>query len=77
MSSCVCGRAAPTGIIGNGGSTGGLADFLLIEDAKVGVSLAIVPDEIPFEVAALNEPMAVARHAVNRAAQRSRRRAPG
>ncbi|PVU82604.1 theronine dehydrogenase [Cellulomonas sp. WB94] len=60
--------AAPTGIIGNGGSTGGLADFLLIQDATVGVSLAIVPDEIPFEVAALNEPMAVARHAVNRAA---------
>jgi len=60
--------AAPTGIIGNGGSTGGLADFLLIQDATVGFSLAIVPDEIPFEVAALNEPMAVARHAVNRAA---------
>ena len=60
--------AAPSGIIGNGGSTGGLADYLLIEQAEVGVSLAIVPDHIPFEVAALNEPMAVARHAVNRAA---------
>ena len=31
-----------------------------------GVSLEVVPDHIPFEVAALNEPMAVARHGVNR-----------
>ncbi|WP_440710808.1 zinc-dependent alcohol dehydrogenase [Herbiconiux sp. YIM B11900] len=58
--------AAPSGIIGNGGATGALADFLLIEDAVLGTSLAIVPDHVPFEVAALNEPMAVARHAVNR-----------
>lgn len=60
--------AAPTGIIGNGGATGGLSDYLLIEQAEVGRSVAIVPAHIPFEVAALNEPMAVARHAVNRAA---------
>ena len=60
--------ASPTGIIGNGGATGALADYLLISDAVVGTSLAIVPDHIPFEVAALNEPMAVARHAVNRTA---------
>lgn len=60
--------AAPSGIIGNGGATGGLSDYLLIEQAKLGSSVAIVPDHIPFEVAALNEPMAVARHAVNRAA---------
>jgi threonine dehydrogenase-like Zn-dependent dehydrogenase len=57
--------AAPSGIIGSGGATGALADFLLVEDAVLGVTLAIVPDHIPFEVAALNEPMAVARHAVN------------
>ena len=60
--------AAPTGIIGNGGATGALADYLLIEDAVRGKSLEVVPDHIPFEVAALNEPMAVARHAVNRVA---------
>lgn len=60
--------AAPSGIIGNGGAKGGLSEFLLIEQAVVGRSVAIVPDHIPFEVAALNEPMAVARHAVNRAA---------
>lgn len=55
-------------IIGNGGSTGALADYLLIKDAVRGVSLEVVPDHIPYEVAALNEPMAVARHAVNQVA---------
>lgn len=59
--------AAPSGIIGNGGALGGLSEYLLIEDAEPGTSLAIIPQHIPFEVAALNEPMAVARHAVNRA----------
>jgi 2-desacetyl-2-hydroxyethyl bacteriochlorophyllide A dehydrogenase len=57
--------AAPGGIIGNGGPTGALADYLLIEQAVRGKSFEVVPDHIPFEVAALNEPMAVARHAVN------------
>jgi 2-desacetyl-2-hydroxyethyl bacteriochlorophyllide A dehydrogenase len=60
--------AAPSGIIGNGGPTGALADYLLIEQAVRGKSLEVVPDHIPFEVAALNEPMAVARHAVNQVA---------
>lgn len=54
--------AAPSGIIGNGGPHGALADHLLIEDAQRGVSLEVIPDEIPWHVAALNEPMAVARH---------------
>ena len=58
--------AAPSGIIGNGGATGALADYLPIENAVRGTSLETVPDHIPFEVAALNEPMAVARHGVNR-----------
>ena len=58
--------AAPSGIIGNGGATGALADYLLIENAVRGTSLEVVPDHIPFEVVALNEPMAVARHGVNR-----------
>ena len=39
---------------------------MLIENAVRGTSLEVVPDHIPFEVAALNEPMAVARHGVNR-----------
>jgi threonine dehydrogenase-like Zn-dependent dehydrogenase len=58
--------AAPGGIIGNGGSSGALSEYLLIENAVRGMSLEVVPDHIPFEVAALNEPMAVARHGVNR-----------
>ena len=57
---------APSGIIGNGGPSGALAEYLLIEDAVRGRSLEVVPNHIPFEVAALNEPMAVARHGVNR-----------
>jgi len=59
--------ASPTGIIGNGGATGGLANYLLIENAVVGESVAVIPKHIPWAVASLNEPMAVARHAVNRA----------
>lgn len=58
--------AAPSGIIGNGGAFGALGDYLLIENAVRGTSLEVIPDNIPWEVAALNEPMAVARHGVNR-----------
>jgi 2-desacetyl-2-hydroxyethyl bacteriochlorophyllide A dehydrogenase len=58
--------AAPDGIIGNGAPSGALAEYLLLENAVRGTSLEVVPDHIPFEVAALNEPMAVARHGVNR-----------
>jgi 2-desacetyl-2-hydroxyethyl bacteriochlorophyllide A dehydrogenase len=57
--------AMPSDIIGNGGATGALADFLLVRDAVRGTSVEVVPATIPFEVAALNEPMAVARHVVN------------
>ena len=58
--------ASRKAMIGSGGPGGALSEFLLIPDAVLGTSLAIVPDHIPFAVAALNEPMAVARHAVNR-----------
>jgi 2-desacetyl-2-hydroxyethyl bacteriochlorophyllide A dehydrogenase len=57
--------AAPNGIIGNGAPSGALSQYLLLENAVRGTSLEVVPDHIPFEVAALNEPMAVARHGVN------------
>ncbi|MEU2427639.1 zinc-binding dehydrogenase [Streptomyces sp. NPDC007851] len=57
---------APTGIIGCGGRYGALSEYLLIENAEAGRSVAVFPDTVPFEVAALNEPMAVSRHAVNR-----------
>ncbi len=58
--------AAPSGIIGNGGASGALADYLIIENAVRGTSLEVIPDHIPWAVAALNEPMAVARHGANR-----------
>ncbi|MFF4271829.1 zinc-binding dehydrogenase [Streptomyces sp. NPDC001536] len=58
--------AAPSGIIGCGGPLGGMNEYLLIENAEVGESVAVVPDDMPFDVAALNEPLAVARRAVNR-----------
>jgi 2-desacetyl-2-hydroxyethyl bacteriochlorophyllide A dehydrogenase len=58
--------AAPNGIIGNGAPSGALSEYLLLENAVRGTSLEVVPDHIPFEVAALNEPMAVAQHGVNR-----------
>jgi len=59
--------ASGDGIIGSGGAQGGLSEFVLIRDAVVGTHLVSVPEHIPFEVAALNEPMAVAMHGVNRA----------
>lgn len=58
--------AAGDGIIGSGGAQGGLSEYVVVRDAKVGTHLVTVPKEVPFPVAALNEPMAVARHAVNR-----------
>lgn len=58
--------AQPTGVIGNGGSEGALAEYLLIRNAVRGRSVEVFPDSVPFEVAALNEPLAVARHMVSR-----------
>ena len=59
-------QAAPSGIIGCGGALGAMREYLLIENAVAGTSVAVFPDTLPFEIAALNEPMAVARHCVNR-----------
>ncbi|WP_194830002.1 zinc-binding dehydrogenase [Nocardia sp. XZ_19_231] len=59
-------QGAPSGIIGCGGPLGGMSEYLLIQNAVVGSSVAVVPDSVPFDVAAMNEPMAVARHCVNR-----------
>jgi (R,R)-butanediol dehydrogenase/meso-butanediol dehydrogenase/diacetyl reductase len=63
-------QAAPSGIIGCGGAQGGMSEYLLIQNARAGTSLAVFPDTLPFEIAALNEPMAVARHCVNRSQAR-------
>jgi L-iditol 2-dehydrogenase len=62
--------AVPDGIIGNGGPQGALSEYVVIENARRRVNLEVIPDHVPFAVAALNEPMAVARHAVNQCAPR-------
>jgi (R,R)-butanediol dehydrogenase/meso-butanediol dehydrogenase/diacetyl reductase len=64
-------QAAPSGIIGCGGPLGDMSEYLLIQNAVAGQSVAVFPDDLPFEVAALNEPMAVARHCVNRSRART------
>ncbi|MFC9059393.1 zinc-binding dehydrogenase, partial [Streptomyces sp. NPDC057074] len=58
----------PQGRIGNGGPTGALTELLRVSGADAGRALRVVPKDLPFEVAALNEPMAVAYHGVNRTA---------
>lgn len=58
--------AAADGIIGNGGAQGALSEFVLLRDAIAGVQFRAIPSDVPWEVAALNEPMAVALHGVHR-----------
>ena len=58
--------AASDGIIGSGGAQGAFSPLVVLTGAEAGVHFRVIPAHIPFEVAALNEPMAVARHAVNR-----------
>ncbi|MFK0402157.1 zinc-binding dehydrogenase [Microbacterium sp. NPDC090225] len=54
------------GLLGSGGAQGALSEYVVLLDAKPGEQFRVVPPHVPFAVAALNEPMAVARHAVNR-----------
>jgi (R,R)-butanediol dehydrogenase / meso-butanediol dehydrogenase / diacetyl reductase len=53
--------------IGSGGPEGAFTEELLVRDARVGDSLLPIPDDLPYEIAALTEPLAVALHGVNRA----------
>ncbi len=53
--------------IGNGGPEGAFTEQLLVRDARVGDNLHRIADDLPYEVAALTEPLAVALHGVNRA----------
>lgn len=53
-------------LIGSGGPEGAFTEELLVRDAKVGESLLPIPEGVPYEVAALTEPLAVALHGVNR-----------
>jgi len=54
------------GLLGSGGAQGALSEFVVVRDQVPGRQLRVIPKEIPWQVAALNEPMAVAHHAVNR-----------
>jgi 2-desacetyl-2-hydroxyethyl bacteriochlorophyllide A dehydrogenase len=51
--------------IGSGGPEGAFTQQVLVAEAKLGDSLLPIPDDVPYEVAALCEPLAVAMHGVN------------
>ena len=53
--------------IGSGGPEGAFTEQLLVKQARIGDSLIPIPDDLPYEIAALTEPLAVALHGVNRA----------
>lgn len=53
--------------IGSGGPEGAFTEELLVRDARLGDSLLPIPGDLPYEIAALTEPLAVALHGVNRA----------
>ena len=53
--------------IGSGGPEGAFTEELLVRDARLGDSLLPIPDGIPYDVAAMCEPLSVAMHGVNRA----------
>lgn len=52
--------------IGSGGPEGAFSDEVLVRDARVGDSLLPIANDLPYEIAALAEPLAVALHGVNR-----------
>jgi threonine dehydrogenase-like Zn-dependent dehydrogenase len=54
------------GLLGSGGAQGALTPIVVVRDFVPNTQLRVIPKEIPWHVAALNEPMAVAHHAVNR-----------
>lgn len=53
-------------VIGNGGPEGAFCDYLLVREAELGRSIFPLPPGMPEAVAALVEPLSVARHAVSR-----------
>lgn len=57
--------------IGSGGPEGAFTEHLLVRDARLGDSLLPIPDDLPYDIAALTEPLAVALHGVNRSEARA------
>ncbi|TQN65413.1 Sorbitol dehydrogenase [Colletotrichum shisoi] len=53
------------GFLGSGGAQGALSEYVVAHDYEPGKQLKKIPAHIPWHIAALNEPMAVALHAVN------------
>ncbi|ROO87543.1 threonine dehydrogenase-like Zn-dependent dehydrogenase [Actinocorallia herbida] len=53
-------------ITGGGGPQGALSEYLLVREAAPGVNVAVFPEHVPWHVAALAEPLAVARRSVDR-----------
>jgi len=53
--------------IGSGGPEGAFTEKLLVGDARLGDNLLPIPDDLPYAIGALAEPLAVALHGVNRA----------
>jgi (R,R)-butanediol dehydrogenase / meso-butanediol dehydrogenase / diacetyl reductase len=53
--------------VGSGGPEGAFTEELLVREARLGDSIHPIPEGIPYDVAALCEPLAVAMHGVNRA----------
>ena len=53
--------------VGSGGPEGAFTEELLIRDAQLGESVLTMPEEVPFDIAAMTEPLSVALHGVNRA----------
>jgi threonine dehydrogenase-like Zn-dependent dehydrogenase len=57
--------------IGNGGPEGAFAPLLLVRNAAAGASLFPIPDALPFETAALAEPLGVGMNAVEKSEARA------
>lgn len=53
--------------IGSGGPEGAFTEELLVREAQLGENLLPIPEGIPYDIAAMCEPLAVAMHGVNRA----------
>ena len=53
-------------IVGGGGPQGALSEFVAVRGAVAGFNFMVFPDTVPWHVAALSEPIAVARRAVDR-----------
>jgi (R,R)-butanediol dehydrogenase / meso-butanediol dehydrogenase / diacetyl reductase len=58
---------ATPSLIGSGGPEGAFVDHLLVREGEKGTNLLPIPEGVPYDVAAMCEPLAVAMHGVNRA----------